>query len=307
MSAGTDAAPSWLVIAKKDFLDSIRSYAFWGVSVVFLVLVLAVIGLWEFTNGALAFLAGSVGGNVTLAYVKVVAVAFKLVVPFIALLLGWKAIAGERESGSIKILLSLPHSRLDMVIGKLVGRTGVLWVAMVVGIGLATLPALAILESFDFGIFLSFIVVTLLFGMSYVAIAVSVSSLTGSTSYAAAGMFAVFLVFYVVDNVLGLLIDIVMSTTDYIQGVTYTRTIDGQEFTQTRAPNWAIFLKRFDPGTAYENALTFLTPSSQSLNPARFPDGVPFYLSDWFAFLLLLAWIVVPLSLAYLRFENADL
>lgn len=306
MSAGTDAAPSWLVIAKKDFLDSIRSYAFWGVSIFFLLVLLAIIGLWEFTNGGLALFAGNVGGSVTRAYVNIVSIAFKLVIPFVALLLGWKAIAGERESGSIKILLSLPHTRLDMVIGKLLGRTGVLWVAMLVGIALATLPALAILNSFDFGIFLSFIIVTLLFGMSYISIAVSVSSLTGSTSYAAAGMFGVFLLFYVVENVLGFLITILMNTTDYIQGVPYQTEIQGQTITRMRPPNWAIFLKRFDPGTAYQSALTFLS-DSQSLSPAKFPDGVPFYLSDWFAFLILLAWIVAPLSLAYLRFERSDL
>lgn len=305
MSTGTDAPPSWLVIAKKDFLDSIRSYAFWGVSVFFLLVLLLVVGVWEVTDGGIALLTG--GGSTTEAYINLVVTVFKLVIPFVALLLGWKAIAGERESGSIKILLSLPHTRLDMVLGKLLGRTGVLWVAMLVGIAIATLPALVILESFDFGIFLSFILVTLLFGMSYVSIAVSVSSLTGSTSYAAAGMFGVFLLFYVVENVLGIAIDAAIGLTDYIDGVTYQMEVNGQTITRTRPPNWAMFLKRFDPGTAYQSAYTFLSPDSQSLNPAMFPDGVPFYLSDWFAFLILLAWIVVPLSLAYLRFEQSDL
>lgn len=306
MSTGTDAPPSWLVIAKKDFLDSIRSYAFWGVSTFFLLVLLLVIGVWELTNGGIVLLTGG-GGSATEAYINLVVTVFKLVIPFVALLLGWKAIAGERESGSIKILLSLPHTRLDMVLGKLLGRTGVLWVAMLVGIALATLPALVILETFDFGIFLSFILVTLLFGMSYVSIAVSVSSLTGSTSYAAAGMFGVFLLFYVVENVLGILIDAAVNFTDYIEGVTYQTQIGGDTITQTRPPNWAVFLKRFDPGTAYQSAYTFLSPGSQSLNPAKYPDGIPFYLSDWFAFLILLAWIVVPLSLAYLRFEQSDL
>jgi len=306
MSTGTDAPPSWLVIAKKDFLDSIRSYAFWGVSVFFLLVLLLVVGIWEVTDGGIRLLTGG-GGSVTEGYINLVVTVFKLVIPFVALLLGWKAIAGERESGSIKILLSLPHTRLDMVVGKLLGRTGVLWVAMLVGIAVATLPAVVILESFDFGIFLSFILVTLLFGMSYVSIAVSVSSLTGSTSYAAAGMFGVFLLFYVVENVVGFAIDAAIGLTDYIDGVTYQMEVNGQTITRTRPPNWAMFLKRFDPGTAYQSAYTFLSPDSQSLNPAMFPDGVPFYLSDWFAFLILLAWIVVPLSLAYLRFDQSDL
>ncbi|MDZ7850465.1 MAG: ABC transporter permease subunit [Halodesulfurarchaeum sp.] len=54
-----------------------------------------------------------------------------MLVPIMALIAGYLAIAGERESGSLKILLGLPPSRGEVLAGKFLGR------AAVVGIGVA--------------------------------------------------------------------------------------------------------------------------------------------------------------------------
>lgn len=56
-------------------------------------------------------------------------------------------------------------------------------------------------------------------------------------------------------------------------------------------PNWFALFTRLNPKYAFE------TVSGQ----------VPFYLEPWFGGVILGGWIVVPLGLAYLRFERGDL
>ncbi|QGN07316.1 ABC transporter [Halorhabdus sp. CBA1104] len=108
---------STLAVAKKDFRDALRSRALWGLSALFVLLsVLIAYAFGEFTTemgveeqtaeGLAYFLASQIG----------------LFVSVTAIVIAYKAIAGERESGSIKILLSLPHTRRDVLAGKVLGR-----------------------------------------------------------------------------------------------------------------------------------------------------------------------------------------
>jgi len=50
-----------------------------------------------------------------------------------ALIAAYLAIAGERESGSLKLLLGLPPSRGEVLVGKFLGRSGVVAIGLVLG------------------------------------------------------------------------------------------------------------------------------------------------------------------------------
>jgi ABC-2 type transport system permease protein len=74
-------------------------------------------------------------------------------IPMIGLALGYGAIANERQSGSLRLLLSLPNSRADVVLGKFIGQTLSLIVAIPIGYGIAGVVALATYDSFALGVF----------------------------------------------------------------------------------------------------------------------------------------------------------
>jgi ABC-2 type transport system permease protein len=297
-------------IANKDFNDAVRSWAFWGLSAFFLLLMAGAAGVITYiieepmTTQEFSFLLSQVT---------------KLVIPLIALLLGWKAIAGERDSGSIKVLLSLPHSRMDAVLGKFLGRTAVLSVSLVVGFVLASVAVVWAVEPVSVTEYVGFLAMTVLYGMAYVSIAVALSSVTRSSTIAAGLMFGVFVLFYVVWNVIQTVLQILMRQ-GYIDGVEMPvgEVLDagaGSSATIERLPNWALFIDTIDPGTAYQNALTVVSASGTGgigttfgyPQSAMFPDGMPFYLQDWFSFVILLAWIVVPLAVALVRFDRAEI
>ena len=58
-------------------------------------------------------------------------------VPLIALILGYDAIVGEREEGSLDLLLSMPLTRIELLLGKFVGLACALAFSTLAGFGLA--------------------------------------------------------------------------------------------------------------------------------------------------------------------------
>ncbi|QLK24401.1 ABC transporter permease [Natrinema zhouii] len=295
-------------VAKKDFQDAVRSWLFWGLSFFFFLLLVGI-------TGALAYFGEDIAaqGATTNMLVSLASEITRLVIPLIALVLGWKSIAGERESGSIKVMLSLPHSRKDVLLGKLIGRSAVLSLSLIVGFVLAAAVVAALLGSFDVVDYVGLLAMSIIYGVAYTSIAVSLSSLTRSTTIAGAAMFSIFLLFYVIWNslsgVFGLLAD---RDILFFDTVNYTTEVQGREMQVERLPDWAYFIINLDPGEAFRRVLTLVTDVDSiqmqaQLNEEMFGGELPFFLQDWFSFIILLAWIVVPLAIALWRFDRVDL
>jgi len=80
-----------------------------------------------------------------------------------------------------------------------------------------------------------------------------------------------------------------------------------------------VFLKYLNPLKAYETLaaqlyygaaqarLVSATFGEQNALGPIFQESIPFYFSGWFLFLILLAWIVLPVAVGYWAFERADL
>lgn len=118
-------------------------------------------------------------------------------------------------------------------------------------------------------------------------------------------MFGVFVLFYVVWNAISPVVYLLMGR----------GTISGVEVGEgfERPPDWAIFLETLDPGAAYANVLSLATSVAEvdeetlAAQAEFFGGELPFFLQDWFAFLVLLFWILVPLAVALYRFDRVDL
>ena len=295
-------------VAKKDFQDSVRSWLFWGLSLFFFTMLVTVTGVLAYFGEDIA-----AEGVTTEVLVTFVSEITRLIIPLIALVLGWKAIAGERESGSITILLSLPHSRRDVLLGKLLGRSAVLSVSLVVGFVAAAAIVALFLGGFDVADYVGLLAMSILYGVAYTSIAVSLSALTRSTTIAGAAMFGVFVLFYVVWNAMTAVFSLLSAREIlFFEFVEYTMTIEGQEFQGQRLQGGVYFLEMLDPGNAYANVLTLVTSAAEIegadlVQAEMFGGSVPFYLQDWFAFVVLLFWIVVPMAIALYQFDRVDL
>lgn len=117
-------------IAGKEFRDRIRNRWVLAVAVVFTLFALII-----------AYFGAAQQGTVGLRSIDVtIASLVSLVIylaPLIALILGYDAIVGEREKGSLALLLSMPITPFELLIGKFAGLAAALAVSTVIGFGLA--------------------------------------------------------------------------------------------------------------------------------------------------------------------------
>jgi len=280
---------SWTAVAKKDFRDAVQSRALWALLAVFVVLsVVLSYSYAEFPTLVGGTEQATVGGLVFFTSGIV-----SLFVSLTAIVVCYKAIAGERELGSIKLMLALPHSRLDVFVGKLVGRTGVLSLALAVGLVVGLGVGSALLGSFEPVPLVLFLFVTLLFAVVYVTIVVSISATTGSTSRATTGALGFFLLFELLWDVVPL-------------GVVYVA--NGLSL-PAQMPDWTFPLMQLPPSSAYVLALNALLPDLADAAPggATAAGFDAFYARPELGFVVLAFWLVVPLSVGSYRFANADL
>jgi len=275
---------STLAVAKKDFQDALRSKALWGLSIIFILLSLLIAyAFTEFTammeveeqtaQGLAYFLASQIG----------------LFVSITAIVIAYKAIAGERESGSIKILLSLPHTRRDVLLGKVLGRSATLAVPTLIGLVAGAALGSVLMGEFAIVSLSALLVMSLVFVVTYISIMVGISALTGSTSRASMLTIGFFLVFEILWGVVS--IGIVWLT----NGLSLP----------TEFPNWVYLVNQVPPSAAFTTGLTALMPGD--IAGVGTPEFEAFYATPWVGVIMLAFWLVVPLAIGYRQFSKADL
>lgn len=275
---------SWIHVARKDFQDAGRSRALWALAVLFVLL--SALITWAFGS----LLGGEEGVDI-LGLIGALQSPMTLFIGIIALLVGHKAIVGERESGSLKVLLSLPHSRLDVLLGKLAGRTLVLWIAIALGFITGTVVWFALVGGGSITSLSVFAAVTLLYGVAYMSVAVAISASTRSGSRATALAIGFWLVFQFMWNLVILALRIVAGGFEVNAVLTQA------------PPDWASLLQSLSPTQAYSFATIRLIPGAAEAGNI----GSSFWASWWWALLVLVLWILAPMAFGYWRFNQADL
>ncbi|WP_332900193.1 ABC transporter permease [Haladaptatus sp. CMSO5] len=110
---------SLVAIVRKDVHDSIRSGSFIAITLLFAL----VAGFWAAIQHIPQMYSDTTTPTSTLALLNRMAQPMAFFVPLLGLLISYGAISRERDSGSLKLALSLPNSRSDIVLGKFIGAT----------------------------------------------------------------------------------------------------------------------------------------------------------------------------------------
>ncbi|ADB62055.1 ABC-2 type transporter [Haloterrigena turkmenica DSM 5511] len=271
---------STLAVAKKDFLDVRRAKIVWFVSSLYVLI--AVLMFYFGQNNAddpefYYALTGLTGNGA-------------MILTLVALVTAYLAIAGERESGSIKYMLSIPNSRRDVVLGKFLTRSAVVVGSILVGFGIGAVLGVLWYPSIDVEMFLGALALTILFTLTYVSVAVGISAATASRSRAMGGTIG----FFFVTTVLALF-RMVSFALDWILNDIFSLELSRNALTFIEAV--------MSPLMAFFGAMDLVFPSQASRTA---PDS-PWYLEGEVMIVILLAWLVVPLVLGIWRFERADL
>lgn len=290
---------SILVVAKKEFKDSIRSKLLLGLIVAFV----AYIGfdIYSFFGLGQENLSGDQTAiNEARNIINNMSRSTALLLPIIGTLVGYKAIGGERESGRLNLLLSLPHTRKDIVFGKLLGRSAVLAVAVLVSFIWGGIILIAVTGIFPISRYAIFTIVTILIGVVFVSIAIAFSTAVRSQTRAtqgAVGLVALFIFGW------GTIVFII---TYISEQVGLTEPPSGAP--PWWEPPWLQFLPNINPKNAYLDAVTAAMQGFPHLSGVETEvNPLPFYLQPWFGFVILVFWLTVPILIANHRFQNTDL
>jgi ABC-2 type transport system permease protein len=255
------------IVARKDFEDAVKSKMLWSLMGL-LVLIVGIIYVAIWWN---------VDDPEPVDIVGAATAIFQLIVPLVALIAGYLSIVGERRSGSIKVLLSLPPDRRDVVFGKLLGRAGV--------IGATVLAAF----------------------LALVGIAVGVSALVASRGQAMAGVVGLYLVFLLFWDLLTAGVYRVVA--GELPGNPGDQFEAWYVFLQWLNPleAYSVLTDTILGETFGAFTIPLFAPQEASATERVVAGEVPAYLQEPVTVPILLFWFVVPVALGYLRFRGADL
>jgi Cu-processing system permease protein len=264
-----------VTIAAKEFRDRIRNRWVVAVAVIFTVFALAI-----------AYLGAAQQGEIGLRSIEVtIASLVSLVIyliPLIALILGYDAIVGERERGSLDLLLSMPLTRLELLLGKFLGLSAALACATLAGFGLVG-TLIAHQSGFEALFhYAGFVFSAILLGMVFLSLAVAVSVIAKDRARASGAAIAVWFLFVLVYD-LALLGVLVMS---------------GGSFGETLFP----LLLLLNPADLFRILNIFGMEDIKVMYGLAtvFPAGLT---SPWLLGAMLVAWILLPLTFALWRFR----
>lgn len=286
---------SAIAVAKKDFRDAVRSRGLIALTLIFVVFTVG----GAYVSTQITGLLGGGGDQTTLDLIFALQTPASFLVPIIALLIGYGAVAGERERGSLKFLLGLPHTRRDVVLGKVLGRTGVVAVSILIGFAVGIVAIFAFTGSASPLDYLAFTVLTVLYGFVFVCIGVGISSMTRSTTRAAIGAFGLLALFWLLWDFIGLLL---------------LYLVTGSLAFEPPIPDWFLLYSSIPPGSGYGAVISAVladtTEAAAGLTVeanGTSPGDLPFFAEPWFGFVILALWAVIPLTIGLLRFDRVDL
>ena len=268
-------------VAKKEFMDNLRNKWIIAMMIIFLLLTI----LASYLAG------GQAGGEEAFGGMEDTVVSLlsisTLLIPIIAIMLGYSTISGEAENGSLSIVLTYPVKRIEVLIGKLFGLGSVLIFSIVVGFGAGGLIIAATVGASESLAYLSFIALTIMLGFMYLSLSICKKRVTSI----AGGIVIFFWAMIYGMIIFGILLASGVSFEQFLTpGFAY--------------PDWLFTSVFFSPGDLYQMAVMQAFGISQAFG---FTMEIPEYMSLGLLVFAQFIWLIIPLILAYRFFKRRDI
>lgn len=268
-------------IARNDFRSVRRSKLLWGVVAIYVALELIV--LYPAGGAENTALTDTLIGATWLS---------TLVLPLVAITGSYLSIAGERESNTVRFLLSQPTSRRAVVLGKFLSRGATMGIALAIAAAVGTLVVVSLYPDPAGGKLAAFFGFSALLVGAFVSLSIAISAAVASRARAIGGTLAVYFVGVVLSVVPGASIVSVLRELGDAAGL----GVDDATYQFLGAV--------LSPAVAYQHGLYGLYPEDVRLDALV---DAPAYLRPPAMVLLMLAWIVVPLVVGSVVFDRAEI
>ncbi|MCK5024748.1 MAG: ABC transporter permease subunit [Thermoplasmata archaeon] len=267
-------------IAKKEFMDNLRNKWVIVLTLIFILLTLAM----SFVQG---------GGGMSSAEITVIGILTisSMLVPIIAIMLGYNTITGEAESGSLLVVLSNPIDRFEVLIGKFVGLGSVLSTSIILGFGIAGI-VIMIENSSRVAGYLVFMALTILLGLIYLSLSICFSALLKRSVASLGAGIGLFFWGMIIGTVL---MGIYLGTGGTLEGM------------MTNMPDWIMAtMVLISPADMYQTSV-MLGFNMTSLGASGFSFDIPSYITLARLMIVYAVWIIVPLAIGFFYLKKRDI
>lgn len=266
-------------IAKKEFMDNLRSKWIITLTIIFIILTLAI--SFALGGGTLSDMELTVLGLISIS---------TMLVPIIAIMLGYNTITGEAETGSIQVVLSTSIRRIEVLIGKYLGLGSVLATSILLGFGIAGLVIMS-KNSEGMGGYLVFICLTIMLGLIYLSLSICFSALLKRRVTALGAGIGLFFWAMIIGTVIY---------------VIYFAMGGSFQDLGTGMPDWMwSTMMILSPSDMYQTS-TMLGFSLTGMEAMGFTIEVPDFIVMWKLMVIYLCWIFIPIVLAYVFLKRRD-
>ncbi|WP_231188358.1 ABC transporter permease subunit [Haladaptatus sp. DYF46] len=300
---------NWKPLAHKEYSQAVRWRGLWILTGLALLLVYYGWGVSRGIAAPRSRLVSDIGSNVTLASFQ-----FPIgnVIGLAALLISYQSLTSASGTHRLSLIAVQPHSRRDIFIGTIVGRTAAVWTFLG---GLFLIGgALGILTHgvFDGITFIAVVLGSLFYVLTVVSLGTSISAIVRSRALAA----PVAIIYYLLFTLLW---------ESVVSGIVFRALAGPYILSPPPQSQFLFLLKRAVPVDAYD----VLVNAALNLdNAASIPDVVllndygdpfavlavgdafnttPLVLHPLSSVLVLSAWLVLPVLIGYIRFNTCDL
>jgi len=251
---------SIFIVAKKEFMDNFRNN--WIIALSAILAILALLASYfgsrdlewqdfEFT-------------------IRIIIMPVQFLIPIIGLMLGYATIIGEIEKGSMGSLLSHPVTRNEIILGKFLGLGSVISTTIFIGFGIAGVIIAINISNPDVGLYILFIVASILLGLAFMSLSLFFSSFFKKRSSAMVGVIMLWIFFNMFWGFL-------------MFGLLIFTTSGGLS-----TPDWFHQLQLLNPTVAY----SYINQN---------------FIENHWIILSLIAWSIIPMILAFLIFKRRDI
>lgn len=273
-----------VAVARKEFADHIRNRWILALTLIFVVLTVVASLLAGGESGGDSLLGGLEGTVTTLISIS------SILIPLIAIMLGYATISGEAESGALALVLAYPVNRTEVLLGKLAGLASVLVVATVLGFGVGGVVVTVVAGGENVPAFLTFIGLAILLGLLYLSLAVFFSTITRRRATSIAAGVLVFFWSMIYGT---LVFGIYLATGGSLQEM-----LAGEPL-----PDWFWGSVVLSPMDMHQMAVMQAFGLERAFG---FDIAPPAYMTLEYLVVVQLVWLIVPVLLAFWAFRRRD-
>ena len=273
-------------IAKKEFTDNIRNKWIIVLTIIFVLLII----VFSYVAG------GQTGGEDVFGNMQNTAfgllVISALIIPLIAIILGFSTISGEAESGALYVVLSYPVRRIEVLLGKLLGLGLVITVSIFLGFGIGGIVIAATVGPESWAGYIGFILLSIFLGFIYLSLSICISAYCKKRITSIGGGIILFL--------WGMIFGTVLMAIMYGSGYELKDMMTGN------IPDWFFNAVIFSPGDLHQTAVMSAF-GINSVDMMGYSFTIPEFLSMNLLLVVHIIWFIVPLFLAYFFFKKRDI